>query len=179
MSSFQHPKQGEGTISIGSLDEPSPANTVDAQFNPKELEIARSNTWTKTNPANNKDPSKDKSNGINLEFTGAEGRSTSVELLFDGYETGASIADKVNTLNKLASARDPDSTDPKLRRPHLCVVTWGSLTWGEAGANAFSCVIEKVSTKYTMFSATGVPLRATCTVSLKEATKVDQDAGGQ
>lgn len=173
MSNFQHPPKG-GTISIGSLDDGG--LTVDAQYNPKELQIDRSNTWHKTNPANNKDPSKDKSNGINLEFTGAEGRSMSVELLFDGYETGSSVAGKLKVLNKLASSRDPESKDPKLRRPHLCVMTWGAMTWGEDN-NTFTCVIQSVSTKYTMFSEAGEPLRATCTVKLMEATKVDQDGG--
>jgi len=36
----------------------------------------------------------------------------------------------------------------------------------------FNCVIESISTKYTMFSSEGAPLRATCTVKLKEADVV-------
>jgi len=36
----------------------------------------------------------------------------------------------------------------------------------------FKCVIESLSVKYTMFSDQGVPLRATCTVKLKEADTV-------
>ena len=36
----------------------------------------------------------------------------------------------------------------------------------------FRCVIESLSTKYTMFDDKGAPLRATCTVKLKEADVV-------
>jgi hypothetical protein len=31
------------------------------------------------------------------------------------------------------------------------------------------CVIESVATKYTMFDRQGTPVRATCTVKLREA----------
>ena len=43
--------------------------------------------------------------------------------------------------------------------------------WGEV-LDGFKCVIESLTTKYTMFSDTGAPLRATCTVKLKEADVV-------
>jgi uncharacterized membrane protein YgcG len=61
---------------------------------------------------------------------------------------------------------EPGSTDENKRRPHRCVVTWGLTVPG------FRCVIESLSTKYTMFSEQGIPLRATCTVKLKEADVV-------
>jgi hypothetical protein len=123
--------------------------------------------WTKVNQANQ---SNDK--GIHLEFTGAEGRSMSVELLFDGYEAngsypGGTVLGSIQNLEKLASVIDPSSTDENKRRPHLCVVTWGA-----GGMPSFRCVIESLSTKYTMFSTDGAVLRATCTVKLKEADVV-------
>ena len=165
MSNFQHPKKGAGTISIGSVDEKS--ITVDAQYNPKELQIDKSVPWTKTNQANQSNK-----NGINLEFTGADGRSMSLELLFDGYETGVPVSAQVEALNTMASVWKPESTKEEERRPHLCVVTWG------ATIPSFKCVIESVSTKYTMFSDAGLPLRATCTVKLKEADSVTGKASG-
>ena len=66
-------------ISIGSIDEP--ASECEAQYNPKELQIDKSVPWQKHNKAN--------ANGLQLEFTGAEGRTMSVDLLFDGYEEKA------------------------------------------------------------------------------------------
>jgi phage protein U len=66
----------------------------------------------------------------------------------------------------MASVWIPSSADENKRRPHLCVATWGKTV------QDFTCVIESISTKYTMFSEDGIPLRATCTVKLKEADVV-------
>jgi hypothetical protein len=38
----------------------------------------------------------------------------------------------------------------------------------------FPCVIESLSTKYTMWNTNGKPLRATCTVKLKAAERVSR-----
>ena len=153
-------------ISIGSLDEAG--ISVDAQYNPKELQIDKSVPWQKHNKAN--------ANGLQLEFTGAEGRTMSVDLLFDGYEEKASIQGSVAVLEKLATVREPNSSEDDKRRPHHWVVVWGTVMGG--GDNKFKCVIEQISTKYTMFSQDGVPLRATVTLKLKEAERVSMAAGG-
>jgi hypothetical protein len=165
MSNFLHPSSKSGVVSIASLDTHI---QVDAQYNPKELQVDKTVPWQKKSQAN-----KTQETGIQLEFTGAEGRSLTLELLFDGFETKSSVAGKVETLNTMASVLEPGSADETKRRPHLCVVTWGSTV------PTFKCVIESLSVKYTMFSDQGVPLRATCTVKLKEAdTVTGQSQGG-
>jgi len=165
MSDFKHPKKGSsGVVSIASVDT---GIHVDAQYNPKELQIDKTVPWQKKSQAN-----KSTDTGIQLEFTGAEGRSMSLELLFDGYERNKSVAGTVETLNAMASVLEPGNPDETKRRPHLCVVTWG------ATVPKFKCVIESLSTKYTMFSDQGVPLRATCTVKLKEADTVTGKKSG-
>src|SRR3569832_475644 len=88
-------------ISIGSIDEPTEENSVSAQYNPKELLFDKSVPWQKHNKAN--------ANGLQLEFTGAEGRTMSDELLFDGYEEHESIQGQVAKLEKLATVRQPNS----------------------------------------------------------------------
>jgi hypothetical protein len=165
MSNFLHPSSKSGVVSIASLDT---SIQVDAQYNPKELQVDKTVPWQKKSQAN-----KTQETGIQLEFTGAEGRSLTLELLFDGFETKSSVAGKVETLNTMASVLEPGSADETKRRPHLCVVTWGTTV------PTFKCVIESLSVKYTMFSDQGVPLRATCTVKLKEAdTVTGQSEGG-
>ena len=62
-----------------------------------------------------------------------------------------------------------EPTKEEERRPHHCIVTWG-----DGGLPRFDCVIESLSIKYTMFSEAGIPLRATCTVKLKEADVVSK-----
>ena len=147
-------------IAIGSLDEPNLG--IKAQYNPKELQIDKNVPWQKHNKAN--------ANGLQLEFTGAEGRSMTVDMLFDMYEENKSVRDSVAILEKLATVREPNSKEDALRRPHHCVVVWGTVMGG--GDNKFQCVIESIQTKYTMFSAEGIPLRATVTLKLKEAERL-------
>jgi hypothetical protein len=86
------------------------------------------------------------------------------------------VASKIKVLEDLASVITPDSSKEDERRPHRCTISWG-----KGGLPRFDCVIENISTKYTMFSSEGVPLRATCTVKLKEANVVSMKkapAGG-
>jgi hypothetical protein len=163
-----------GRLQIKSADEPdNKLCFVEAQFNPKEIEIKRTVSWAKhaeTGKANAKNKQEP---GVHLEFTAGEGRSLTIELLFDAYEKSAEkpftvdVAAQVKALETLASVRemDPKAKEDK-RRPHRCMVAWNSQTFGTPG---FSCVIDSLSTKYTMFDTDGTPLRATCTVSLKEA----------
>lgn len=154
-------------LKIGSIDEPS--LTVEAQYNPKELQVDLTVPWKKPQSANQTGGDKKDDNYMTLEFTGAEGRTMSVEMLFDGYEKNTSIAGKVGVLEELARVRNPEDNKEALRRPHHCVISWGA-----NGMPKFKCVIESLSTKYTMFSSNGTPLRATCTVKLKEAERLEK-----
>ncbi|HEY5925083.1 MAG TPA: hypothetical protein VIV11_25550 [Kofleriaceae bacterium] len=160
-------KNVDGKVLIGSLDEPNDPNLfVEAQYNPKELEIAKSVPWSKVNEANKSNQKSDQSQGVHMEFTGAEGRSISLELLFDSYETKDDrVSKSVAALEKLASVRKPGNSKEEFKRPHRCLVVWGS-------AVKMSCVIDSLSVKYTMFSPEGKPLRATCVLKLKEADVV-------
>lgn len=172
-----------GKVVIGSIDKPS--IFVEAQFNPKELDITRSVPWSKTNEANKSNKKGKGGNasagggeqGIHLEFTGAEGRSLTLELLFDGYEfdvttkkgRGVDVAAQIAKLEELASVREPGSKVEEMKRPHRCLLVWG----GKGGVLPnFKCVIESLGVKYTMFSSDGRPVRATATVKLKEADVV-------
>jgi hypothetical protein len=200
MSNFE---PATAKLKIISIDD---GTTVEAQYNPKELQVDQTVPWQKPGAANQTGSQPAPSGGaaggggsgggsggggssggggggggdsgadpnkMALEFTGAEGRSMTVELLFDGVESSGRSVDvgsKVASLEKLAQARVPEAKDPKQRRPHHCTVSWGA-----RGLPKFNCVIESLSTKYTMFSSDGAPLRATCTVKLKEADIVDKE----
>ncbi|MBX3158749.1 MAG: hypothetical protein KF773_22460 [Deltaproteobacteria bacterium] len=152
---------------------------MSAQYNPKELTIDQSVPWKKQEPANSTGAAggggkaKEPDNRMAIEFVGAEGRTMSVEMLFDGYEPEGRHVDvtaQVATLQEMAAVIDAGSSDEKKRRPHHCVVSWG-----QRGLPKFECVIESLQTKYSMFSTDGEPLRATCTVKLKEAKIVDKE----
>lgn len=154
-------------VSIGSLDD---GTTVIAQYNPKELQVDRSVPWSKhTNKSNEQ--------GLQLEFSGADGRSASLELFFDESEKlNGSVLGNIKLLEKLATIRVPGSTKDEEKRPHHCVLVFGALY----PEKAFKCVIESLSTKFTMFSPAGTPVRATVNLKLKEADSVmmKKESGG-
>ncbi len=163
--------------------------TVEAQYNPKEIQVDKAVPWQKVNQANRGNAQGDAAaagaadaksgktatnnagnQGIHLEFTGAEGRTMTLELLFDGVESSGRKVDvpaKIKDLEKMAAVIKPGSDNPKERRPPICMVAWGNVV-------SFCCVIEALSTKYTMFSSDGTPLRATVTIKLREADYVSE-----
>jgi len=147
-------------LAIGSLDKER--LTVVAQYNPKELQIDKQVPWMQHNsrPAVER-PGDSKQD--DAESNSAPTRSMSVELLFDGFEDNRSIHPEIDKLEALSSIQEIGSKKEPLRRPHFCIVTWGT-----AGTRPFRCVIESLSTKLMMFAPNGAPLRATCTVKLKE-----------
>jgi hypothetical protein len=114
---------------------------------------------------------RDSSIQADLEFNGVAKRAMQLELLFDGYEDGASVEPDVRVLEVLSSVWNPEASDEDERRPHHCLVGWGL---AEDGMRPFCCVIESLATKYTMWDSHGTPLRATCTVRLKEAHRLSR-----
>lgn len=146
--------------------------TVEAQYNPRELQVDRTIPWSKPSGTNKTGNAKGTPGQIKLEFTGAEGRSMSVELLFDGVEQkeagGKKVAQAIADLETLASVRKVDGKKDDERRPFHCIVQWG-----DRGLPTFKCVIESLQIKYQMFDDSGLPLRATATVKLKEADTVN------
>jgi len=134
-----------------------------AQYNPKELSRQVQAEWN-DNPNTSAKQSKTSESKVWAEYGTSRPRSVTLELLFDGYEENLSVAPIVEDLERLALPVDMRSSDPTKRRPQLCVAVWG--------AQQLRCVVESVATKLTMFDISGEPLRATCTVQLKEVDVV-------
>jgi len=156
--------KGIEKLMIGSLDELEKG--VEAQFNPRELAIEQPVPWQQHKHRADDTPW--------LEFTGGENRTMSLELMFDGYETGQSVEPMVLQLANLGRIRDPASKKEEMKRPHQVVVVFGT-----AGLRPFKGVIESLSTKYTMFLRDGTPVRATCHVKIKETDLRHQRRGGR
>lgn len=126
-----------------------------AQYNPKEIQIEKSLDWKAA-------PNK-KADLPDLEFSSAGGRTLSLELLFDGYEENVDVSERyVDQLMKLCSIMNPDAAE-KHKRPSMVEIQWPEKS------SKFRGVIQSVSTKYTMFSPDGRPVRATCNVKIAEA----------
>ncbi len=176
-SSFQGAR---AKLTIGSLDDAT--LDVSAQYNPSQIERQRTVGWKQHNAHNIPlhrrviVPGEDVESDV--EYIGGDGRSLTIELLFDGVETNCSIEPQLEALDVMATSRNPSkkATDSQ-RRPHQCVVVWGA-----GGMKPMACVIESLTVKYTMFDSDGLPLRATATVKVKEATAtamaIDQHSSG-
>ncbi len=173
-SQFGHAR---ARLTIGSLD--VPMLTVTAQYNPSELELTKEIPFGEdaglgvTASADSQRTAAANSGASKLEFNGSKGRTLKVEMMFDGFETGHSIEPQIELLDRLSSSRDPSSTKEELRRPHNCIVAWGT---GNRSIPPFRCAITSLTVKYTVFSTHGVPLRAMVTVMLKEVAVVELGA---
>ena len=132
---------------------------ITAQYNPKELARQATASWT-AHPNTAARHSKLGENHLWMEYGTTEPRTLTLELLFDGYEEGKPIAEHVENLERLTLPVDMSSKVVSKRRPQLCVAVWGN--------QSMRCVVTSVATKLTMFATDGQPLRATCTVVLKE-----------
>ena len=140
------------------------SQSIEAQYNPKEMSVDKSVPWAK-----HKDS---KSDHPHLEFSGADGRSMGFELMFDTYEDDSNVQNKVEILQRMAMVRNPaTSAAEDEKRPSRVKVVWAG------GLPPFEGVIESVGTKYTMFSDKGFPVRATCTVKIKEASRASFKKG--
>lgn len=160
-----NPTKYDGKLHIGSIDSDVDAD-VKAQYNPKELSIDKKVPWSKHSYTNKGNDLASKGRGhIAYEFTGAEGRTVSVDLLFDAFGSTppVDVAAEVAKLELLAAVKDPSSPKEDKRRPPLCLVVWSDTL------PSFKCVVTQLTTTYQMFDNTGKPLRALCKVLLQEA----------
>lgn len=151
-------------LTLDSVTPPGKTIELSAQYNPKEIAVDKSVPWAK-----HKDSKADQPH---LEFSGADGRSMSFELMFDTYEQDEDVQKQVATLQRMAMVRNgSDGADEDEKRPPRVKVLI------EGGLPPFEGVIESVGTKYTMFSPKGHAVRATCTVKLKESSRASFKTG--
>lgn len=145
-------------LKLVALD-PKETLVITAQFNPKEIQIDSSATWA---------PHRHKGGRpTDLEFTGRNPRTVTLELMFDASEVAeGSLREPLEALDKLLQNV---SETGDLRRPPAVRVVWGAGTKG-GDLPDFSAVVESISVKHTMFGADGRCLRAIANVKLKEAT---------
>jgi hypothetical protein len=145
-------------LKILALEPRGTRHKVVAQFNPKEVQIDKSVPWKPQARRGTSD----------LEYTGCDPRTMSLELLFDGFDTGLSVQGALDDLNRLTQSF---GTGRDERRPPKVKVIWGTDDTASVNLPEFNGVVESVSIKYTMFSGEGVVLRATASVKLKEALR--------
>jgi nucleoid-associated protein YgaU len=126
-------------------------------FNPNKLTLTRSVQWQNQQAAKRDNPE--------MQYTGAEPATLSIDLLFDTYDTPQPEAAKqsVKTIytDKLLHLTTVEQHGDK-HRPPVC-----RLQWGDQGI-FFQGVLQQLETSFTMFTAAGLPVRATARCTFKE-----------
>jgi nucleoid-associated protein YgaU len=132
----------------------SELGTINFQFNPKELTIAKSAKWERKAQRGAKQAAPP-------EFRGANPCKMTLEMFFDASGThDGSVVMAVEKLFSCCVPTEKTAGDNKAIPP-MVVFKWGDIT-------SFPGFITSVSVKYSLFSSSGTPIRATCTITLEE-----------
>lgn len=153
----------------GTLDKPGPQfGRIDFQFNPKELTMGKSASWARqTAKANGKAGAP--------QYKGPLPSKLTLEMFFDA--SGKQDNAVVQRVDKLFSCCAPTEASLKQNKgsPPWVLFRWGELT-------GFLAYVSSVQVKYTLFTSAGLPVRATCTVTLEEISgdppKQNPSSGG-
>jgi nucleoid-associated protein YgaU len=122
---------------------------IEVLYYPTEYSMEKSNKYSEVDVPGLETPY--------IQYSKGNSGSVSMEVFYDTYENDTDVRDYSNQLSDLLKI-DPDLHAP----PPL------SFIWGMPATEPFTCVLEKVSTKYTMFSSNGYPVRARLNITLKE-----------
>lgn len=146
----------------GSLT-PGPAcGRIQFQFNPKELQLTKAATWNRT-------PAKGAKSAGPPEYQGPQPSKLTVEMFLDASDTHDTSV--VTTVERLFACCVPTGETRAQRRasPPWVVFHWGGLT-------GFPGYVSQVQANYTLFTTSGVPIRAVCQVTMEE---ISGDTPGQ
>ncbi|HYR61275.1 MAG TPA: phage tail protein [Actinomycetota bacterium] len=140
----------------GEVSAGAETGTIEFQFNPKEFQVEKSAKWQSHNTAGSK-------NAGPAQYIGANPAAMTLEMFLDASE--ASGGDVSKDVQKLIDACTPTEASQGKDKPVPPAVSFG---WDKV---YFVGYIEKVTAKYTLFQSNGKPIRAVCTISLKELPK--------
>jgi len=123
------------------------------QYNPDRYSIEKSAAW------------EEKGKQADLQYGGAARKSVSLEFFFDTYAAGKDV--RTEYVHKLLALMEPTvSTSGGKKRPPILLLSWGGF--------AFRSVLEKLSQNYTMFSESGVPVRAVVNATFKQYSTAEE-----
>jgi hypothetical protein len=124
------------------------------RFNPTEYQLAKTNTFAELPIPGLPSPP--------IQYVRGGSEKLTVELLLDTSDTLKDVRKEYTD-----RLRGLMSLDKELHAPPIV-----SLVWDQA---VFTGVMESLTVTYTLFDPKGVPLRAKCSVGLKEFTTVSQE----
>jgi nucleoid-associated protein YgaU len=131
-------------------------NTIVAMFNPNKLTLSRSIQWQDQKAAKRDNPE--------MQFTGADPGTLTIDLVFDTYDTPErevhkqSVKDYTDKLVHLTTVE----WHGEKHRPPVCQLTWGNQGF------IFQGVLQQLQIQFTMFTVNGTPVRATTNCTFKQ-----------
>jgi nucleoid-associated protein YgaU len=121
---------------------------IEALFNPSEISIQQSVNWP-DQPTAQRDV-------VNQQHTNADPATLSLDLFFDTYEAGSDVREHTSQVAKLAIIE----THGNMHRPPVCKLSWGKVF--------FQGTLQSLTQRFTMFLASGIPVRATLQCTFKQ-----------
>ncbi len=131
-------------------------------FNPSEFTVTRSNQFAEINIP-----------GLGssiFQFVRGGSKTVTMNLFFDTYEQGTDVrifTDRITGWDMSGLTGNPPTAlgglmdiDPELHAPPICLFVWG--------AYIFPCIIERATKNFTMFLPSGIPVRATLSITMQE-----------
>ncbi|HTI28304.1 MAG TPA: LysM peptidoglycan-binding domain-containing protein [Kutzneria sp.] len=128
------------------------------QFNPNRLSLNKNTEWRRT-------PARTAKASAMPEFVGSGPRTLSLEMFLDATaEHDDSVERQVERL------MDACVPTPKSLSANKPASPWVRFDWGTARTTSFDGVLSSLQITYTLFDVDGKPLRATCALSISEAS---------
>jgi len=119
---------------------------VPVLFYPSEYSMEKSNEFASINIPGLESPM--------LQFSRGNLETLTMDLFFDSYELDKDVRDYTDKITNLLKI------DPEIHAPPVLKFVWGDMN--------FTCVLSRVSKKFTMFRSDGIPVRATLSVTFSE-----------
>lgn len=138
---------------------PKEGEAVTALYNPNEFTIETRNQFQRTSMPGLATPI--------TQFVSGDTQKISLSLFFDTYEQGKDVRELTAKVLALAQI------DRTTHAPPVCRFVWGGAPMS-GDRTTFKGVIDSISQKFTMFLNTGVPVRATLTLSISEYKTFDE-----
>ena len=145
----------QGELAKATITNLDTKKSIECMFRPKEYTFSKSNSWTRGQVKGKNTPE--------LEFSGGQPTTLTLELFFDTYESGKDVRKAYTNAIWDLTMVNPKTKDPKTHkgRPPMCEFRWGSM-W------SFKAVITSINQKFTLFLPDGTPVRATLNVTFQQ-----------
>ncbi|MBN0047611.1 LysM peptidoglycan-binding domain-containing protein [Streptomyces actuosus] len=131
---------------------------LNLRFNPTTLQLRKTTEWRRS-------PSRMAGASALPEFVGSGPRELSLEVFLDATATHDNSVEQA--VEKLMKGCVPTPASLARKKP---ASPWVRFEWGTARTTSFDGVLSSLSVTYTLFDVDGSPLRATCALSVQEAS---------